>query len=53
MELRPYQLDVIEQCHQAIAAGKRRPLLVAPTGAGKTIIFTDIIKQAVAAAASG
>ena len=48
MELRPYQLDVIEQCRQAIAAGKRRPLLVAPTGAGKTIIFTDIIKQAVA-----
>ena len=48
MELRTYQRDVIEECRRAIAAGKRRPLIVAPTGAGKTMIFTDIIKRAVA-----
>jgi superfamily II DNA or RNA helicase len=48
MELRPYQSDAIEECRQAIARGKKCPLLVAPTGAGKTVIFADIIKRAVA-----
>ena len=34
-ELRPYQRDVIEQFHGAVAAGKRRIILVAPTGAAR------------------
>ena len=42
-ELRPYQREVIEQFHGAVAAGKRRIILVAPTGSGKTIIGADII----------
>ncbi len=41
--LRPYQREVIEQFHGAVAAGKRRVILVAPTGAGKTVIGADII----------
>jgi DNA repair protein RadD len=48
IELRPYQRDVIAELDEAIAAGKRRVILVAPTGAGKTIIATAIIKAAIA-----
>jgi superfamily II DNA or RNA helicase len=47
-ELRPYQLDVIAELEQVLAFGKRRVLLVAPTGSGKTVIFAEIIKRAVA-----
>jgi superfamily II DNA or RNA helicase len=41
--LRPYQIDVVTQIEQAIAAGERRILLVAPTGSGKTIIGCEVI----------
>ena len=34
-DLRPYQREVIEQFHGAVAAGKRRIILVAPTGSGQ------------------
>jgi DNA repair protein RadD len=44
--LRPYQIDVIAEFHQA-ARQFKRIILVAPTGAGKTIIFTAIIKESV------
>jgi DNA repair protein RadD len=47
-ELRPYQRDVIAELDEAIAAGKRRIILVAPTGAGKTIIAAAIIQAAIA-----
>lgn len=45
--LRPYQLDVIQRLRSEIAAARRRPLLVAPTGAGKTVIASAIIESAV------
>ena len=45
-ELRPYQSDVLADVDQAIAAGQRRIILVAPTGAGKTIIASAIIDDA-------
>jgi DNA repair protein RadD len=48
MDLRQYQRDVIAEVDQAIAEGKRRLIIVAPTGAGKTIIAAAIIKDAVA-----
>jgi superfamily II DNA or RNA helicase len=41
--LRPYQLDVVAQIQQAIAAGEKRILLVAPTGSGKTILGAEVI----------
>jgi DNA repair protein RadD len=44
--LRPYQGVVIAECNQIIANGHRRPLIVAPTGAGKTVIAAAIIKAA-------
>jgi DNA repair protein RadD len=46
-ELRPYQRDVIAECDRVIAAGKRRIMIVAPTGSGKTIKAVAIIKTAV------
>ncbi len=41
MKLRPYQLEVIAE-----AGRHRRPLVVAPTGAGKTVIAAEIIRRA-------
>ena len=48
MDLRPYQRDVIADIEREIAAGKRRIIAVAPTGAGKTVVAASIIKDAVA-----
>jgi superfamily II DNA or RNA helicase len=36
-ELRPYQNDVVAEYERTIEAGRRRIMLVAPTGSGKTI----------------
>ena len=41
--LRPYQTDAIQQARDRIASGRRAPLLVAPTGAGKSAIGGAII----------
>lgn len=45
-KLRPYQSDVIRRVDDEIAAGCRRILIVAPTGAGKTVIAAAIIRAA-------
>lgn len=45
MNLRPYQLDAIQQTRDRIAAGRKAPLLVAPTGAGKTVIEAEIVRR--------
>jgi superfamily II DNA or RNA helicase len=47
--LRPYQSDVIQRFHGEIAAGKKRIMLVAPTGSGKTVIASAIVNEAIAA----
>jgi superfamily II DNA or RNA helicase len=44
--LRPYQSDVISRVNAEIAAGRRRVLLVAPTGSGKTVIAAAFIAAA-------
>ncbi len=46
IQLRPYQIGAIENLKQAIANGKKRVLLQAATGAGKTIIASEIIRRA-------
>ena len=50
--LRKYQSDIIVDFHRAVASGTRRIMLVAPTGAGKTVIFADIVRSQVAASKS-
>lgn len=46
MNLRDYQSNTIQQLRGAIAAGYRRPVVQAPTGAGKTVIAAAIVKMA-------
>lgn len=40
IELRPYQSDCIAGLRGAFAAGFHSPLLVSPTGSGKTVMFS-------------
>jgi DNA repair protein RadD len=46
--LRPHQEHALEALRGSLAAGKRRPLLQLPTGAGKTVIAANIIRRALA-----
>ena len=46
MQLRPYQEDVISKAREAISRGKRRLIIHAPTGSGKTIMAADIVASA-------
>lgn len=46
MNLRDYQQDTITKLRQAIAGGSKRPVVQAPTGAGKTVIAAAIVKMA-------
>lgn len=43
--LRPYQNAAIEDVERAAGRGVQRPLVVLPTGAGKTITFADMIAR--------
>jgi superfamily II DNA or RNA helicase len=47
MILRPYQLNVIDELRRIVAAGQHKVICVAPTGAGKTVIAAQLIKDAV------
>ncbi|HDY88695.1 MAG TPA: DEAD/DEAH box helicase [bacterium] len=46
LTLRPYQIKAITDLRNAYRSGHRAPLLVAPTGSGKTVIFTFITEKA-------
>lgn len=43
--LRPYQRRALEAIETAEKEGVRRPLLVYPTGTGKTVIFSHALKE--------
>lgn len=45
--LRPYQLDVINKTRNLMKDGNRSVLVVAPTGSGKTVMFSSFTQQAV------
>ena len=42
-DLYPHQQEALDQLRQSIMAGKSRPLLQAPTGAGKTVLAAHIV----------
>ena len=45
LKLRDYQADAIDAVFGAWADGMQRPAIVLPTGAGKTVVFSALIKQ--------
>jgi len=46
-DLRDYQAEALDKLRASLHAGKRAPLLVAPTGSGKTVMAAAIIGGAV------
>ena len=46
--LRPHQSQAIEMLRQSLGSGKRRPVLQAPTGFGKTLVAAAMIEGALA-----
>ena len=46
MKLRPYQREAIDAVLDGRRRGVRRMLLALPTGAGKTVIFSELIRRA-------
>jgi DNA repair protein RadD len=48
MELRPYQVDCVEELRAGYRQGIRRQLLTSPTGSGKTVLFSFITKSSAA-----
>lgn len=46
IELRPYQSAAVQGIRAAYAQGKRAPLLVLPTGGGKTVTFSYVTSSA-------
>jgi superfamily II DNA or RNA helicase len=48
ISLRPYQETAVERIRAEIRAGNKRVCCVAPTGAGKTVIFSALINRTIA-----
>lgn len=48
MQLRNYQQNTINALRKAIQSGKRKLIMCAPTGAGKTVMFSFMLKLAIA-----
>lgn len=48
LDLRPYQLTALDDMRAQVRAGRKRIVLVMPTGGGKTVVAAALIKAAVA-----
>jgi DNA repair protein RadD len=46
MKLREYQTDAIQSIYDWFGAGKNAPLIVTPTGSGKSVILAEFIRRA-------
>jgi len=46
--LRPYQQGALETLWASLAAGKKHPMVMAPTGAGKTVLGEHLVARALA-----
>ena len=46
MKLRQYQTDAIQSIYDWFESGKNAPLIVTPTGSGKSVILADFIRLA-------
>ena len=46
LELRPFQLSILDKCRNEFLAGKRSIMLYAPTGAGKTEMAISMLQAA-------
>jgi superfamily II DNA or RNA helicase len=44
--LRPYQGQAIDELREAFAKGHKRVVLCLPTGAGKTVVFSEMVRLA-------
>ena len=49
MELRPYQREAVEAIQKEWNEGRKKTLLVLPTGCGKTVVFNKIAEEKVRA----
>lgn len=47
MQLRPYQLEAVNATWQWLAAKRSNPVIVLPTGAGKSIVIADLCRRMV------
>lgn len=45
LTLRPYQTEAVDAVRAAWRAGNRTPAVVLPTGAGKTVVFSELPKD--------
>lgn len=45
LKLRPYQTDLIDRVRSSMNSGNRRVLMQLPTGGGKTLVASEILKQ--------
>jgi superfamily II DNA or RNA helicase len=45
LALRPYQREAIAAVREAWGRGIRRPAVVLPTGAGKTVVFSHLVRE--------
>lgn len=46
MKLRTYQTEAIQSIYNWFSAGKNAPLIVTPTGSGKSVILAEFIRRA-------
>lgn len=49
MQLWPFQQDIVDELERKVAAGERRIIIVVPTGGGKTVLASEIIRRGHAA----